>query len=441
MTLQQWKIKNGSCRSYAHFDNKVCLSSVWEYISNPKQVAQHGFYPFIHYTQDFNRYNKDAGIKPKTREICYSAHIDRYIFQYYGYKLNQVYSLRVEKDKINDVAIAYRDNLNKNNINFAKQTIDFIRKEKDCYIIIGDFTKFFDNLDHKYLKQMICDLLDMKVLPPDYYAVYKNITKYSIWDMEKILNLNKLLNSSKGREKLNQQDKALSLKEFKLYKKQDVIQHPESFGIPQGSAISAVLSNIYMLHFDKLINDYILEQEGLYMRYSDDFIIVLPKKDSISLVRQYSYIDDIIARIPGIELEPEKTQIFKYNNKNLCNCNNLLFEEMENGKDIMNYLGFSFDGQVVAIRDKTISKYYYKMYRKLNTIIKKKGYTKKKNKISCENLYNQYSIKGANSKKGNFITYVQKAEKIFGKDEAIGRGTTNHMAKIRKKLDQIEKSN
>ena len=32
----------------------------------------------------------------------------------------------------------------------------------------------------------------------------------------------------------------------------------------------------------------------------------------------------------------------------------------------LDYLGFSFDGRKVRIRDKTITKYYYRMYRKVN---------------------------------------------------------------------------
>ncbi|OAB33137.1 hypothetical protein PMSD_15605 [Paenibacillus macquariensis subsp. defensor] len=53
--------------------------------------------------------------------------------------------------------------------------------------------------------------------------------------------------------------------------------HSDNFGVPQGSAISAVLSNIYMLDFDKIVNDNVTEKNGLYMRYSDDFIVILPK--------------------------------------------------------------------------------------------------------------------------------------------------------------------
>ena len=153
MDLEDWKITHGRRRNYAHFDSKVSLNEVWGYINNPKNVAKHGFYPFIHYTLKFEKYSRNKGKVIKERELCYSAHIDRLIFQLYGYYLNQIYNSKVDKEGISNAAIAYRDNLGKNNIHFAKQAIDFIRQNECCYIIVGDFTKFFDSLDHKYLKK------------------------------------------------------------------------------------------------------------------------------------------------------------------------------------------------------------------------------------------------------------------------------------------------
>ena len=73
---------------------KVSLDKVWNYISNPDNIMKHGFYPFIHYEKKFNKFTKKDGmgyIKEKSRHLCYSAHIDRYIYSYYGYLLNQKY--------------------------------------------------------------------------------------------------------------------------------------------------------------------------------------------------------------------------------------------------------------------------------------------------------------------------------------------------------------
>lgn len=437
MNLEEWKLKNKKSRDYAHFDPKVSLDRVWNYISDPRAVAKHGFYPFIHYTLSFLKYNKNVGTNPKKREICYSAHIDRFIYQYYGFKVNQYYNNRMKNDNIDSVAIAYRDNLHKNNIHFAKAAIDFIKYNNECYVVIGDFTGFFDNLDHNYLKARLCDLLNVDRLPEDYYAVLKNITQYSTWNLEDLLKLNGLKNNVKGFQAFKQLDVAIPFAEFKKLKKHYVKPHKDDFGIPQGSAISAVLSNVYMLEFDKKVNEYVTERQGLYMRYSDDFIVILPRKNINEFRDDYCFIKSVIMLVPRLRLEPEKTQIFKYDGGSLKNCNEDILDNVENGKNVINYLGFSFDGKVVSLRDKTVSKYYYRLYRKLKTIVKRKGVTKKGKQISCANVYLKYSIKGENSDNGNFITYVKRAERIFEDERAIGNVRRKHMQKIRKRLDQI----
>ena len=57
----------------------------------------------------------------------------------------------------------------------------------------------------------------------------------------------------------------------------------KDFGIPQGSPISAVLANIYMLDFDYEINKYLESIGGIYRRYSDDMVAICPldKKDEV----------------------------------------------------------------------------------------------------------------------------------------------------------------
>lgn len=59
-----------SKRSYAHFDFRTDLSKCSDYITSPEKVATHAFYPFIHYTIEFEKYSKDKGKKIKKREIC-----------------------------------------------------------------------------------------------------------------------------------------------------------------------------------------------------------------------------------------------------------------------------------------------------------------------------------------------------------------------------------
>lgn len=205
MELEEWEEKNAKARKYAHFDDKVSLEKVWNYISVPSNVEKHGFYPFIHYEKKFNKFNRENGkghIKEKSRHLCYSAHIDRYIYSYYGYLLNQEYNKYLERHSMNMVAVAYRDNLHKSNIHFAKIAFDCIKEVGECFVIIGDFSNFFDSLDHKYLKKQMCNVLEVNMLPPDYYAVFKNITRYSIWELTELLKINDLEDTEEDIQKL-----------------------------------------------------------------------------------------------------------------------------------------------------------------------------------------------------------------------------------------------
>lgn len=445
MNLNEWKEKHKTSRNLAHFDTKVSLAQVWEYISNPEKIASHGFYPFINYTLSIRKYDKQSGnkIKVKEREICYSAHIDRFIYQYYGFLLNKKYNNRAEIDGIQEASIAYRDGLHKNNIHFAEKAISFIKTMPEAYVIIGDFAKFFDSLNHDYLKTRLCDLLGEDKLPRDFYAVYKNITKYSTWSREHLLSHHKMGTTKKDIVAFNKLERAISVEEFKKLKKLVVKSHKEKVGIPQGSAISAVFSNIYMLDFDKSINDYVIGNSGIYMRYSDDFIVVLPKTNLDHFKAQFQHIGSLIRSIPGVTLEPEKTQLFEYINGNIRSCNEDILEDVPNSHNHMNYLGFSFNGQSVSIRAKTVSRYYNKLYRKIRTVTKSRGVTKDGRRLSCRNLYKIYSIKGAflgkNHEDGNFLTYAKRAERVFKNEPALALVSKRHMQKIRKRLNGVSR--
>ncbi|WP_322176582.1 hypothetical protein [Acutalibacter caecimuris] len=138
MTDKEWlasdEAKEKSMRFYARFDYRTNIGQQRVYLSDPKNIKLHGFYPFIHYKQKQTKYSKADGKTDKKRDICYAAHIDRCIYQYYNFILGELYNQRVEQDRIFHVAVAYRSDLHQSNINFAKRAIDFIRNNSPCYI-------------------------------------------------------------------------------------------------------------------------------------------------------------------------------------------------------------------------------------------------------------------------------------------------------------------
>ena len=157
-----------------------------------------------------------------------------------------------------ECAVAYRNNHHgKSNIHYAKEAFDFIRKVGSAFIVIGDFTKYFDKIDHGYLKQQLCNLLSTDKLSNDYYAVFRSITKYSWLELDEIQEFKGL--DKKG---LNGLERIFTPEEFRLFKKMHLKTNKSGCGIPQGSAISATLSNVYLMDFDKSINNYVTSHAG-----------------------------------------------------------------------------------------------------------------------------------------------------------------------------------
>mgnify|MGYP002395339215 CR=1 FL=1 len=262
--------------------------------------------------------------------------------------------------------------------------------------------------------------------------------------------LNGLSDTRKNRKDLNNKSRVLTPEFFRANKSDIKLNPRKDLGVPQGSPISATLANIYMLAADNAINKFVISHHGLYMRYSDDFLIALPDNYQSDFSECYENIKSMLSSIPNLTLQGKKTKLFHVSDDVVENCTNRFISGAERGKNVIDFLGFSFDGTSITIRDKTISKYYHRMYRKIKTITTSDGYTLKGKHISCEKLYKRYSYKGSltyqkrkaakrnvklnkNELKGNFLDYVMRAQVEFA-EEPIERGTKRHMQKIRKRL-------
>lgn len=443
--------------NYTHFDYRVAIDGCWKEISNPDKIVHHSFYPLIHFCKKSRRVDNSQDTilrKDKKREIYYAAHVDSWIYRYYCYLLNIKYNSRLEHDGINNVSVAYRTNLHKSNIDFAKDAFSFIRDCGDCYIMVGDFTSFFDNLDHKYLKQEIKGLLGVDSIPDDLYAVLKSLMRFSYVELEDLVTYNGLKYTLRKKKKFDDPSKfKTALGESNLRDNRHLIKPGyakiERRGIPQGTPLSAVCANIYMLEADKQISDYVFERSGLYMRYSDDFIVILPKA-GVDFSEAHAWIKNCIKNGPDVELQDEKTKIFECVEGQIVNCTSKYIPEGKAGKNILDFLGFSFDGTNVRIRSKTIGKFYNNMYRTIRHDIKKKKGSKR--------VYKKYSERGSvqylrnhskknntlihnvsNNERGNFHDYVYRAQRAFDNTEDksnIGMDTRRVMQKIRKAVDE-----
>ena len=416
-------------KPYAHFDLRVSLSmpSIRKYVMDRTKIVTHSFYPFIHFEKKNSRYGKKGPKKP--RELYYCSHLDRCVYQRYAFLLNYQYNIWACENNIDDVAIAYRDSLGKNNIDFAKDAFDAIRSFPQCFILVGDFTNFFDNLEHQYLKKMMCEVLGVERLPQDYFSVFKNITRFSSWDWKDIVKAAGENIAERGvRKKINSKETVLTKEQFQKNKK-DIKKNISGVGVPQGSSISAVLSNIYMIKFDKDIKRYVTSKGGIYMRYSDDFIIVLPYERDAEIADFTSYIFSYVESMKGlIDLQKEKTSCYTYKDE-------VIYEGDQPSS--INYLGFLFDGKNIRIRPRAITKYYYRMRRKANTIGRSNWTSSKGRRISAKELYSIYS---RNDEKQTFIDYARKAKGILKlNDQEANALIKHHKRKIAMAIKEGQK--
>ena len=416
-------------KPYAHFDLRVSLSmpSIRKYVMDRTKIVTHSFYPFIHFEKKNSRYGKKGPKKP--RELYYCSHLDRCVYQRYAFLLNCQYNILACENNIDDVAIAYRDSLGKNNIDFAKDAFDAIRSFPQCFILVGDFTNFFDNLEHQYLKKMMCEVLGVERLPQDYFSVFKNITRFSSWDWKDIVKAAGENIAERGvRKKINSKETVLTKEQFQKNKK-DIKKNISGVGVPQGSPISAVLSNIYMIKFDKDIKRYVTSKGGIYMRYSDDFIIVLPYERDAEIADFTSYIFSYVESMKGlIDLQKEKTSCYTYKDE-------VIYEGDQPSS--INYLGFLFDGKNIRIRPRAITKYYYRMRRKANTIGRSNWTSSKGRRISAKELYSIYS---RNDETQTFIDYARKAKGILKlNDQEANALIKHHKRKIAMAIKECQK--
>lgn len=416
-------------KPYAHFDLRVSLSmpSIRKYVMDRTKIVTHSFYPFIHFEKKNSRYGKKGPKKP--RELYYCSHLDRCVYQRYAFLLNYQYNIWACENNIDDVAIAYRDNLGKNNIDFAKDAFDAIRSFPQCFILVGDFTNFFDNLEHQYLKKMMCEVLGVERLPQDYFSVFKNITRFSSWDWKDIVKAAGENIAERGvRKKINSKETLLTKEQFQKNKK-DIKKNISGVGVPQGAPISAVLSNIYMIKFDKDIKRYVTSKGGIYMRYSDDFIIVLPYERDAEIADFTSYIFSYVESMKGlIDLQKEKTSCYTYKDE-------VIYEGDQPSS--INYLGFLFDGKSIRIRPRAITKYYYRMRRKAHTIGRSNWTSSKGRRISAKELYSIYS---RNDEKQTFIDYARKAKGILKlNDQEANALIKHHKRKIAMAIKEGQK--
>ena len=475
------------------------------YITDDSKIAKHSFLPFLHRTifqrkfraNELNIRNEKSNrrkrvkSKPKAREIYFASHFDSQIYSYYSFLLSKKYNDLLKTKNFNKSVVAYRkmeiegeNGKHKCNVDFALEAFQFIKdnNQQKLSVVVADVSRFFDSLDHKVLKQKWAQVWDnSNTLPDDHYRVYKSLIKkrYVNEDLlfrnykDKIWVATKAPNDSKTtihrqkpikHKRFLKDNNAIAFCEMdEFYKKSInlISKTSKTEGIPQGTALSATLANIYMLDFDQEVQNFIdgNEVKGFYQRYSDDLIIVVPREkqqEAITLIRS------LIQNKVKLEIHPDKTKVYHFEK---LNGNFIGYEvDEQTGKKKnkrLEYLGFEYDGQRALIKTAGYSKFYRSMKRSFKRATSLAINSKSTDdKIHKNALYKRFTYKGSKRRQvfngktktyrydwGNYLSYVEKANKTFKEFNASNaikkqsRKSWNYFhVLMRKSLNKIEKS-
>jgi RNA-directed DNA polymerase len=458
--IEKWrdkelKILDAKKRRYLHFDPRINFkksqNSLIAFFQKGDNVAKHAFYPFIKASLITPRYKKTDSsstnekvkrtVENKERPIMYAGHFDSFIYSWYSTLLTAKYESKIKENGIYECVLAYVEK-SKSNIDFAYEAFTEVKTRGNCATIALDVKGFFDNLDHEYLKKMWCEMIGVhQKLPVDHYNVYHSITKFSYVEFDALKKaLPNVFHSLELKSKKTTTHPVLRLcspQEFrdtirnqKLIKKnqeRNKIEGSQRFGelcgIPQGSPISATLSNIYMFEFDIRMKAFCDSTGAKYMRYSDDILFIT----------QLENIDKTLEKVTNeistvhLMINESKTEI-------------TIFKPQENGELVgsdrhgkprnMQYLGFEFDGNNAFIRSSSFSKYHGRMSARIRENLKAAyGNNQIGDVVFKKKLYNRYTQKGNR----NFISYAMRAaEKMESK--SIEDQYKNSLAKVKKKL-------
>ena len=414
--LKSWYVR----KHYLHFDLPLGKTRATEYVTDPIRVSQHPFYPLMGYTLRTPRIKKcpRGSARPfvkesKNRPIAYPAHKDGYIFSYYKSILEGLYEEWLEVNGLEQAVIAFRS-IGENNVTLAKKAFNFIKANPGCQIVATDVESFFANLDHGQLKRTWARLLGVSKLPCDHYAVYKAVTQYSVVERHKVYNLFGIRLSGR----LNKDDGPKRLCTPEQFRDKVIprgLVKPGSdasprVGIPQGTSLSPLLSNMYMADLDLAMYDWITSLGGAYWRYCDDILIVLPKGRRPPILRRLD------SELKALRLKRSKPKTQNINGNHLS------------ARKQLQYLGFMFNGSETVVRPSSIHRYHRKLKKGIRAAeIRQSRETFAsglKAPFRQQALYNMYSdlpTRGKNIQKrkmrqkynGNFTTYMKKSAKLM----------------------------
>ncbi|MEH2258756.1 reverse transcriptase domain-containing protein [Nostoc sp.] len=302
--------------SYQTFKKELDLRC--QFLSNRLLQGTYQFYTFREIEKD-----KPSGGK----RILSIATIRDVIVQKVLY--DAIYK-EIEKDFqatpiLDKVSCAYRKG---KSAPYAANLIHHYIKQGFIFALDADIVKFFDRLSHEYLFEIIVRKFGQDTLAT---KLLKRFIKTG------------------GLPHKNQRGKIYSYRFFHhrkpILNNQRIIR---TQGIPQGGVLSGMLANLYLHEFDCwVINDLAKKYTLRYVRYADDFVILLKQQELIYLVHQ-----EVAQKLQDIKLE--------------LHTDEKKTKHVDIAQEFLEFVGFQFTLEYIKIKPANILKFQERIVKKIN---------------------------------------------------------------------------
>ncbi|MEZ9570801.1 reverse transcriptase domain-containing protein [Vibrio splendidus] len=421
----------------------------------------------------------------KLRPICYASHFDSLIYSYYSELLSYDYEKLLAVKNLDENVLAFRKSQSRSkvcNIDHSYKAFGDIKNYEKCIVLAFDVSSFFDILDHKILKnkwlQVVQQSSNVDRLPDEHFSVFKSITSYSYVDRDEVYDLFKI-------SKNNPKNVSRSVKKEIEFNTLPETKHPitknncrirlcsgdafrklsknkelkikknlEGRGIPQGSPMSGLLSNIYMIDFDIKLKDYTESLNGKYYRYCDDLLCILPINEHAEIIKTASELEGFVYKLASnskLDVNKKKTEKYAFMPDNTLQaiypdkkanapeklttrvaCARISGSELIYSR--LQYLGFKFDGEKITIRSSSISRYQKKLKRGIKYHLQLKRKYDPTGNLKRQKLRKLYSHVG----ESNFPIYAYRSAKVM-KSPAIRKQLNKHQKEINFQIKTISK--
>ena len=240
------------------------------------------------------RYNIFLIKEPKLRIIMSQNIIDKLI----NHVVSQYFLINIFESTLIEENVATRKNKGtKYGIFLLKKYLNEV-KDKNFYVLKFDISKYFFNLDHDIIKE----LLEHKIKDKDVLKIL-----YDIVDSTDSCYVNERINSLKEKEiqrinNSNSKDKERLIKEIK-----ELPNYEVGKGLPIGNMSSQFLAILYLNELDHFIKNKL--KIKYYIRYMDDGVLIHRNKEYLKYCLEE--INKILEKY-RLKLN-RKTKIYSYN--------------------------------------------------------------------------------------------------------------------------------